>query len=61
MGQHLLIWPTSRAPLLLVGIRSPVYVFLLPAPVLVRLARRKRLRALFRGCASRSWRSRVDR
>lgn len=47
MGQHLLIADIA-APLLLLGIRSPVYAFLLPRPVLVPLARRRRLRALFR-------------
>lgn len=47
MGQHLLIADIA-APLLLVGIRSPVYAFLLPRRALVPLARRRRLRALFR-------------
>lgn len=47
MAQHLLIADLS-APLLLVGLRSPVYVFLLPRPALVALARRQRLRNVFR-------------
>ena len=47
MGQHLLIADIA-APLLLVGIRSPVYAFLLPRPALVTLARRRRVRAIFR-------------
>ncbi len=47
MAQHLLIADLA-APLLLVGVRSPVYAFLLPKPVLVPLARRTRLRRLFR-------------
>lgn len=47
MGQHLLIADIA-APLLLVGIRSPVYAFTLPKPVLVPLARSRRLRRLFR-------------
>ena len=47
MAQHLLIADLA-APLLLVGLRTPVLVFYLPRPVLVPLARRYRLRALFR-------------
>ena len=47
MAQHLLIADLA-APLLLVGLRSPVYAFLLPRPVLVPLARRRRLRRAFR-------------
>ena len=47
MAQHLLIADLA-APLLLVGMRSPVYAFLLPRPALVALARRRRLRKLFR-------------
>ena len=47
MGEHLILADLG-APLLLVGIRSPVYAFLIPAPALRRLARRKRLRAVFR-------------
>jgi cytochrome c oxidase assembly factor CtaG len=47
MGQHLLIADLS-APLLLVGLRSPVYAFILPRPVLVRLARATRLRDFVR-------------
>jgi cytochrome c oxidase assembly factor CtaG len=48
MAQHLLIADLA-APLLLVGVRSPVYAFLLPRPLLVPLARRHRLRRFFRG------------
>jgi cytochrome c oxidase assembly factor CtaG len=47
MAQHLLIADLA-APLLLVGLRTPVLVFYLPRPVLVPLARRRRLRQLFR-------------
>jgi putative membrane protein len=47
MAEHLLIADIA-APLLLVGIRSPVYVFLLPRPVLVRVARTHWLRRGFR-------------
>ena len=47
MAQHLLIADLA-APLLLVGLRSPVYAFLLPRPALVALARRRRLRRVFR-------------
>jgi putative copper resistance protein D len=47
MGQHLLIADIA-APLLLVGLRSPVYAFLIPRPVLVPLARCKPLRSAFR-------------
>jgi putative copper resistance protein D len=47
MVQHLLIADLA-APLLLAGMRTPVLQFLLPRPVLVPLARRKRLRAAFR-------------
>jgi putative membrane protein len=47
MAQHLLIADLA-APLLLVGLRSPVYAFLLPRPALVALARRRRLRSVFR-------------
>jgi putative membrane protein len=47
MGQHLLIADLA-APLVLLGLRSPVYAFLLPRPILVPLARAKRLRSLFR-------------
>src|SRR5215208_6214635 len=36
------------APLLLAGLRNPVLAFFLPRDVLVPLARRKRLRAVFR-------------
>ncbi len=47
MAQHLLIADLA-APLLLVGLRSPVYAFLLPRPALVAVARRRRLRRVFR-------------
>lgn len=47
MGQHLLIADIA-APLLLVGVRWPVYLFMLPKPVLVPLARCKPLRSAFR-------------
>jgi putative membrane protein len=47
MVQHLLIADLG-APLLLVGLRTPVLVFYLPRFALVPLARRRRLRALFR-------------
>jgi len=47
MAQHLLIADLA-APLLLVGIRSPVYVFVFPRPVLVPLARRTGLRRALR-------------
>ena len=47
MGQHLLIADIA-APLLLVGLRTPVYAFLIPKPVLVPLARCGPLRTAFR-------------
>jgi putative copper resistance protein D len=47
MAEHLLIADVG-APLLLVGMRNPVLVFLMPRPVLVAVARRGRLRPLFR-------------
>ena len=47
MAQHLLIADLA-APLLIVGLRSPVYAFLLPRPALVAVARRRRLRRVFR-------------
>jgi putative membrane protein len=47
MGQHLLIGDVA-APLILLGLRSPVYAFLLPRPVLVPLARAESLRRLLR-------------
>ena len=47
MAQHLLIADLG-APLLLVGLRTPVLVFYLPKFVLVPLARRHRLRSFFR-------------
>src|SRR5919109_1465537 len=47
MGQHLLLGDIA-APLLLLGLRSPVYAFLLPKPVLVPLARSRALRGLLR-------------
>jgi cytochrome c oxidase assembly factor CtaG len=47
MAQHLLIGDIA-APLLLLGLRSPVYAFLLPRPALVPLARSQPLRRLLR-------------
>jgi putative membrane protein len=47
MGQHLLLGDMA-APFLLIGLRSPVYAFYLPRPLLVSVARRTRLRHAFR-------------
>ena len=47
MAQHLLIADLS-APLLVIGLRSPVYAFYLPRPLLVHLARLTWLRRAFR-------------
>ena len=47
MAEHLLIADLG-APLLLAGLRNPVLAFFLPRPVLVPLARRRRLRGAFR-------------
>ncbi len=47
MVQHLLIADIA-APMILVGMRSPVLLFLLPRPLLVAVARRRRLRGFFR-------------
>jgi len=47
MAQHLLIGDIA-APLIVLGLRTPVYAFLLPRPVLVPLARNKPLRRLLR-------------
>jgi putative membrane protein len=47
MGQHLLLADIA-APLLLAGMRTPVLMFVLPRPLLVRLARTRWLRSLFR-------------
>jgi putative membrane protein len=47
MAQHLLLADLA-APLLLAGIRSPVLVFMLPRPLLVRFARTRWLRSIFR-------------
>jgi putative copper resistance protein D len=47
MGQHLLIGDLA-APFLLAGMRTPVLQFILPRPLLVKLARRNGLRAAFR-------------
>jgi putative membrane protein len=47
MAQHLLIADLS-APLLVIGLRSPVYAFVLPRALFVELARSRRLRATFR-------------
>ena len=47
MAQHLLIADLS-APLLVIGLRSPVYAFILPRALFAELARSRRLRAAFR-------------
>ena len=47
MVQHLLIADIA-APLILIGIRSPVMLFVPPRPLLVAFARRRRLRRAFR-------------
>jgi cytochrome c oxidase assembly factor CtaG len=47
MAQHLLIADLS-APLLVLGLRSPVYAFMLPRSMFSSLARAHRLRATFR-------------
>ena len=47
MAQHLLIADLS-APLLVIGLRSPVYAFILPRSMFAALARSHRLRAVFR-------------
>jgi putative membrane protein len=47
MGQHLLLGDIA-APLLLLGLRSPVYAFILPRPALVPLARSQPLRRFLR-------------
>ena len=47
MAQHLLIADLA-APFLLAGARTPVLYFIPPKPLLVKLARRRRLRAAFR-------------
>jgi cytochrome c oxidase assembly factor CtaG len=47
MGQHLLLADIG-APLLLAGARTPVLMFMLPRPLLVKLARTRWLRSLFR-------------
>jgi putative membrane protein len=47
MAQHLLLGDIA-APLLVLGLRSPVYAFVLPRPVLVPVARSKPLRRLLR-------------
>jgi cytochrome c oxidase assembly factor CtaG len=47
MGQHLLI-ADMAAPFLLIGLRSPVYAFYLPRPLLVSVARMTWLRHAFR-------------
>ncbi|HZO61187.1 MAG TPA: cytochrome c oxidase assembly protein [Solirubrobacterales bacterium] len=47
MAQHLLIADLS-APLLVIGLRSPVYAFILPRALFAELARSHRLRAIFR-------------
>jgi cytochrome c oxidase assembly factor CtaG len=47
MAQHLLIADLA-APFFLIGLRSPVYAFVLPRPLLVAIARRHGLRRVFR-------------
>jgi putative membrane protein len=47
MAQHLLIADLS-APLLVIGLRSPVYAFILPRALFAELARSRRLRAALR-------------
>jgi putative membrane protein len=47
MGQHLLLGDLA-APLLVLGLRSPVYAFILPRRLLVPLARWQALRRVFR-------------
>ena len=47
MAEHLLIADLA-APFFLIGIRSPVYAFMLPRPLLVTVARRHGLRRFFR-------------
>jgi cytochrome c oxidase assembly factor CtaG len=47
MAQHLLIADLS-APLLVIGLRTPVYAFILPRALFAELARSRRLRAAFR-------------
>lgn len=47
MAQHLLIADLS-APLLVIGLRSPVYAFILPRSLFASMARSHRLRAAFR-------------
>jgi cytochrome c oxidase assembly factor CtaG len=47
MAQHLLIADLS-APLLVIGLRTPVYAFLLPRALFAELARARRLRSVFR-------------
>jgi len=47
MAQHLVIADLA-APFLLAGMRTPVLFFILPRPLLVKLARRRRLRTAFR-------------
>src|SRR3954447_9243157 len=47
MAQHVLMADVAT-PLMLIGVRNPVLQFFLPRPVLVPLAHRRRLRAIFR-------------
>jgi cytochrome c oxidase assembly factor CtaG len=47
MAQHLLIADLS-APLLVIGLRSPMYAFILPRALFAEIARSHRLRATFR-------------
>ena len=54
MAQHLLIADLS-APLLVIGLRTPVYAFLLPRALFAELARSDRLRAAVPVPASSRW------
>jgi cytochrome c oxidase assembly factor CtaG len=47
MAQHLLIADLS-APLLVIGLRSPAYAFILPRALFTELASSRRVRAMFR-------------
>ena len=54
MAQHVLMADVA-VPLLLIGVRNPVLQFYLPRSILVPLAHRRRLRALFRKARSPMW------
>jgi cytochrome c oxidase assembly factor CtaG len=51
MAQHVLMADVA-VPLLMIGVRNPVLQFYLPRPILVPLAHRRTLRALFRKARS---------